>query len=89
MKLIPCPIYASMPTSLQTLVFQPSPPGTRKVILSTNIAETSITINGVKYVIDTGMSKVRSFNPIIGLETLSVTPISKASANQRMGRAGR
>jgi HrpA-like RNA helicase len=58
-------------------------------VLSTNIAETSITISGIRYVVDTGMSKVRTFNPKIGIETLAVQPVSKASAMQRTGRAGR
>ncbi|KAJ3020069.1 hypothetical protein HKX48_001375 [Thoreauomyces humboldtii] len=89
MKLLVCPIYAKLPTDQQTRVFDPAPPGVRKVILSTNVAETSITISGIRYVIDTGMAKVRSFNAKTGMETLAVQPISKASARQRSGRAGR
>ncbi|KAJ3170754.1 putative ATP-dependent RNA helicase dhr2 [Geranomyces variabilis] len=88
-KLLVCPIYAKLPTDQQTRVFEPAPPGTRKVILSTNVAETSITISGIRYVIDTGVSKVRSFNAKTGMESLTVQPISKASAQQRAGRAGR
>ncbi|KAJ3284564.1 putative ATP-dependent RNA helicase dhx33 [Borealophlyctis nickersoniae] len=84
-----CPIFASLPTAQQTRVFEPAPPGTRKIILSTNIAETSITISGVRYVVDTGMVKMRGYNPKIGIESLTVQPISKASARQRTGRAGR
>lgn len=80
-----CPIFASLPTNQQTKVFEPAPKNTRKVILATNIAETSITISGIKFVVDTGMVKVRSFNSKTGIETLSVEPISKASANQRSG----
>jgi HrpA-like RNA helicase len=59
------------------------------VILATNIAETSITISGIKYVVDTGLVKVRAFNAKTGIESLSIEPISKASANQRAGRSGR
>jgi HrpA-like RNA helicase len=89
MKLLVCPIFASLPTSQQTKVFEPTPENTRKVVLSTNIAETSITISGIRYVVDTGMVKVRGFNHKTGIETLTVSPVSKASANQRAGRAGR
>nr|KAJ3423303.1 Splicing factor 3B subunit 3 [Polyrhizophydium stewartii] len=88
-QLLVCPIFASLPTSQQTRVFDPTPPHTRKVVLSTNIAETSITISGIRYVIDTGMAKVRAFNAKTGIESLSIQPISKASAGQRAGRAGR
>jgi len=70
-------------------VFDPAPPGCRKVILATNIAETSITINGIRFVIDTGFVKSKAFNPLNGMESLALTPISKASARQRSGRAGR
>ncbi|KAJ3191900.1 putative ATP-dependent RNA helicase dhr2, partial [Entophlyctis luteolus] len=73
----------------QQKVFSPAPPNTRKVILSTNVAETSITISGIRYIVDTGMAKVRAFNPKHGIESLAVVPISKASALQRLGRAGR
>ncbi len=89
LQLIPCPIFASMPTDQQNKVFEPAPPDTRKVILATNIAETSITISGIKYVIDCGVAKVRGYNSKIGIESLTIQPISKASARQRMGRAGR
>ncbi|KAE8287995.1 putative ATP-dependent RNA helicase DHX33 [Larimichthys crocea] len=65
------------------------PMGCRKVILSTNIAETSVTISGIKYVIDTGMVKAKRFNPDSGLEVLAVQRVSKAQAWQRAGRAGR
>jgi len=89
LKLIICPIYAAMPTEDQLKVFEKTPNGFRKVILATNIAETSITINGVKYVIDTGVVKVRGFNSRIGIDSLVVVPISKSAARQRAGRAGR
>ena len=63
--------------------------GSRKVVVATNIAETSITINGVVYVVDPGFSKQKVYNPRIRVESLLVSPISKASARQRAGRAGR
>ncbi|KAL6558600.1 Pre-mRNA-splicing factor ATP-dependent RNA helicase DEAH1 [Orobanche minor] len=88
-ELIICPIYANLPTELQAKIFEPTPEGARKVILATNIAETSLTIDGIKYVIDPGFSKMKSYNPRTGMESLLVTPISKASANQRAGRSGR
>ncbi|CAJ1064440.1 LOW QUALITY PROTEIN: ATP-dependent RNA helicase DHX33-like [Xyrichtys novacula] len=83
------PLYASLPPLQQLRVFQPAPKGCRKVILSTNIAETSVTISGIKYVIDTGMVKAKRFNPDSGLEVLAVQRVSKAQAWQRAGRAGR
>ncbi|KAH6560728.1 hypothetical protein BASA81_005241 [Batrachochytrium salamandrivorans] len=89
LKILVCPIFASQPTGQQTKVFDPAPPGVRKVVLSTNVAETSITISGIRYVIDTGMVKMRAYNPKSGIESLSVQPISQASAGQRAGRAGR
>ncbi|KAF0535214.1 P-loop containing nucleoside triphosphate hydrolase protein [Gigaspora margarita] len=89
LKIITCLLFAALPTEQQTKVFDPSPPGTRKIILATNIAETSITINGVKYVVDTGKCKMKKFNSRVGMESLSIVNISKDSADQRMGRAGR
>lgn len=83
------PLYASLPPAQQLRVFQPAPKGSRKVVLSTNIAETSITISGIKYVIDTGMVKAKRYNPDSGLEVLAVQRVSKAQAWQRSGRAGR
>ncbi|XP_067350062.1 ATP-dependent RNA helicase DHX33 isoform X2 [Channa argus] len=83
------PLYASLPQAQQLRVFHPAPKGCRKVILSTNIAETSVTISGIKYVIDTGMVKAKRFNPDSGLEVLAVQRVSKAQAWQRAGRAGR
>ena len=70
-------------------MFTPAPPHTRKVILSTNIAESSVTISGIKYVVDTGMVKIRVSQTATGLESLLVVPISKSQAWQRTGRAGR
>lgn len=82
-------LYAAQPSTQQMLVFQPMPPNTRKVIISTNIAETSVTISGIKYVIDSGMVKARAFHPSTGLELLKVQRISQEQAWQRTGRAGR
>ncbi|OAY64295.1 ATP-dependent RNA helicase DHX8, partial [Ananas comosus] len=88
-KLITVPIYSSLPSEQQMNVFKPAPSGFRKVILATNIAETSVTIPGIKYVIDPGWVKVRSYNPVTGMESLTISEISKAQALQRSGRAGR
>ncbi|KAL2346542.1 hypothetical protein Fmac_000542 [Flemingia macrophylla] len=88
-ELIICPIYANLPTELQAKIFEPTPEGAQKVVLATNIAETSLTIDGIKYVIDPGFCKMKSYNPRTGMESLLVTPISKASAMQRAGRSGR
>ena len=87
--LLPVPLYAGLPTDQQMYVFEPAPENTRKVIFSTNIAEASITIDGIIYVIDSGFVKLRAFNPLTSIETLTAVPISKASATQRAGRAGR
>ena len=87
--LIICPVYASLPTDLQKNIFEPTPPNSRKIVLATNIAETSITIEGISYVIDPGYVKENVFNPVTGMESLVVVPCSRASANQRAGRAGR
>ncbi|RLN81331.1 hypothetical protein BBJ28_00022013 [Nothophytophthora sp. Chile5] len=83
------PIYATLPSERQAQVFEPTPEGARKVVLSTNIAETSLTIAGICYVIDTGFCKQTNYNPQTGMESLLVAPVSQAMANQRAGRAGR
>ncbi|KAB2573684.1 putative ATP-dependent RNA helicase DHX35 [Lasiodiplodia theobromae] len=83
------PLYAGLPTDQQMYVFEPTPENTRKVIVATNIAEASVTIEGIVYVIDCGYVKLRAYNPNTGIETLTATPVSKASATQRAGRAGR
>lgn len=88
-ELIICPIYANMPSDEQGRIFEPTPEGARKVVLATNIAETSLTIDGIVYVIDPGYVKENTFNPKIGMSSLTVVPCSRASANQRAGRAGR
>ncbi|KAM6402916.1 ATP-dependent RNA helicase DHX33 [Rhynochetos jubatus] len=87
--MVVAPLYASLPYHRQLHVFQAAPKGCRKVILATNIAETSITIPGIKYVVDTGMVKAKKYNPETGLEVLAVQQVSKAQAWQRAGRAGR
>ena len=88
-KLLVLPLFAALPQAVQQKVFQPAPPKTRKVILATNIAETSVTVSGVRFVIDCGKSKIKQFRTRIGLDSLLVKPISKSAAIQRKGRAGR
>ncbi|KAG2068637.1 P-loop containing nucleoside triphosphate hydrolase protein [Suillus decipiens] len=90
------PLYSSLPPQQQQRIFDPPPkanspdgPPGRKVVISTNIAETSLTIDGIVYVVDPGFSKQNVYNPRIRVESLLVSPISKASAQQRAGRAGR
>ncbi|XP_051124983.1 probable pre-mRNA-splicing factor ATP-dependent RNA helicase DEAH9 [Andrographis paniculata] len=87
--LLVLPLYSGLPRADQDLVFSPTPRGKRKVVISTNIAETSLTLEGVVYVVDSGFSKQRFYNPMTDIESLIVAPISKASARQRTGRAGR
>ncbi|ETN37181.1 uncharacterized protein HMPREF1541_08171 [Cyphellophora europaea CBS 101466] len=88
-KLMVLPIYSQMPADLQAKIFDPAPPGVRKVIVATNIAETSLTVDGIMYVVDTGFSKLKVYNPKMGMDTLQITPVSQANAGQRAGRAGR
>ncbi|KAA3673102.1 pre-mRNA-splicing factor ATP-dependent RNA helicase DHX15/PRP43 [Paragonimus westermani] len=89
------PLYSTLPPNLQQRIFDPPPPKRangaigRKIVVSTNIAETSLTIDGVVFVIDPGFAKQKVYNPRIRVESLLVTAISKASAQQRAGRAGR
>ena len=85
----PLPLYAGLTTDEQMYVFSPAAENTRKIILATNIAEASVTIDGIVYVVDSGFVKLRAFNPITNIETLTAVPTSKASATQRAGRAGR
>lgn len=87
--LLVLPMYSQLPADLQAKIFDAAPPGIRKCIVSTNVAETSLTVDGIKYVIDSGFCKLKVYNPKIGMDTLLVTPVSKANANQRSGRAGR
>lgn len=83
------PIYSQLPADLQSKIFNKAPDGTRKVIVATNIAETSLTVDGIFYVVDTGFCKMKVYNPRIGMDALQVFPESRANANQRSGRAGR
>ena len=94
--LICIPLYSSLPPQQQQRIFDPPPPARtpdgppgRKIVVSTNVAETSLTIDGIVYVVDPGFSKQKVYNPRIRVESLLVSPISKASAQQRAGRAGR
>lgn len=90
------PLYSTLPPQQQQRIFEPAPapareggPAGRKIVISTNIAETSLTIDGIVYVIDPGFAKQKVYNPRIRVESLLVSPISRASAHQRAGRAGR
>ena len=89
LKLNPMPMHGSLPPRDQLKVFQPTVRGFRKVIVATNIAETSITIDGIAYVIDSCFVKLKWFNSDTSVDSLIVTEISQASAQQRTGRAGR
>ena len=88
-KLSILPIYSQMPADLQAKIFDKAAPGVRKVIVATNIAETSLTVDGIMYVVDSGFSKLKVYNPKMGMDTLQITPISQANGSQRAGRAGR
>ncbi|XP_042786905.1 probable ATP-dependent RNA helicase DHX35 isoform X2 [Panthera leo] len=83
------PMYAGLPSFEQMKVFERVSRSVRKVIVATNVAETSITISGIVYVIDCGFVKLRAYNPRTAIECLVVVPVSQASANQRAGRGGR
>ncbi|XP_046888920.1 ATP-dependent RNA helicase DHX8-like isoform X1 [Hypomesus transpacificus] len=88
-ELIILPVYSALPSEMQTRIFDPTPAGSRKVIIATNIAETSLTIDGIYYVVDPGFVKQNVYNSKSGIDQLVVTPISQAQAKQRSGRAGR
>ena len=88
-ELIILPVYSALPSEMQTRIFDPAPPGSRKVVVATNIAETSLTIDGIHYVVDPGFVKQKVYNSKTGIDQLVVTPISQAQAKQRAGRAGR
>lgn len=83
------PIYSQLPADLQARIFERAPDGHRKCIVATNIAETSLTVDGIIYVVDCGYGKVKVYNPRIGMDALQIAPVSQAGANQRAGRAGR
>eukprot|EP01059_Diplonema_ambulator_P021087 TRINITY_DN3509_c1_g1_i1.p1 TRINITY_DN3509_c1_g1~~TRINITY_DN3509_c1_g1_i1.p1 ORF type:complete len:1010 (+),score=356.42 TRINITY_DN3509_c1_g1_i1:81-3110(+) len=88
-ELLILPSYAQLPSEMLSRIFEPAPPGGRKIVITTNIAEASITIDGVYYVIDPGLAKQKRYNPKLKMDSLDVAPISQASAKQRAGRAGR
>ena len=82
-------LYGDLPLELQDKAIRPSPPGRRKVVLATSIAETSLTIDGVRVVIDGGLMRVSRFSPATGMSRLETVRVTRASADQRRGRAGR
>ncbi|WP_457977936.1 ATP-dependent helicase HrpB [Ectopseudomonas composti] len=84
-----CPLHGELDLAAQRAAIEPAPAGTRKVVLATNIAETSLTIDGVRVVIDAGLARVPRFDPASGMTRLDTQRISRASATQRAGRAGR
>lgn len=88
-KLLILPIYSQLPADLQAKIFENAEDGARKCIVATNIAETSLTVDGIFYVIDTGYGKIKVYNPRMGMDALQVFPVSRAAADQRAGRAGR
>jgi len=88
-ELIILPVYGALPSEMQSRIFEPAPLGSRKCVIATNIAEASLTIDGIYYVVDPGFSKQKAYNPQTKMDSLIVTPISQASARQRAGRAGR
>jgi ATP-dependent RNA helicase DHX8/PRP22 len=88
-ELIILPVYSALPSEMQTKIFEAAPPGSRKCVIATNIAETSITIDGIFYVIDPGFVKQNCYDAKLGMDSLQVVPISQAQARQRSGRAGR
>eukprot|EP00250_Pteridium_aquilinum_P021702 c25200_g2_i1 orf=163-3891(+) len=83
------PMYSQLPADLQAKIFQKAEEGVRKCIVATNIAETSLTVDGILFVIDSGYGKFKVYNPRMGMDSLQVFPCSQAAANQRSGRAGR
>lgn len=84
-----CPFYGSLDFARQDAAIRPAMPGRRKIVLATSIAETSITIEGVRVVIDSGLARVPRYEPDLGLSRLETVRVSRASADQRRGRAGR
>ncbi|CAG9462550.1 unnamed protein product [Pedinophyceae sp. YPF-701] len=88
-ELIVLPVYSALPSEMQTRIFEAPPPGKRKCVVATNIAEASLTIDGIYFVVDPGFSKVKVYNAKLGMDSLVTSPISQASARQRAGRAGR
>ncbi|OAL55510.1 DEAH-box RNA helicase-like protein, partial [Pyrenochaeta sp. DS3sAY3a] len=89
MKVHVLPLYSQLPTNQQLRVFEPPPDGSRLIVLATNVAETSLTIPGIRYVFDCGRAKEKKYDLVTGVQSFEIGWISKASANQRAGRAGR
>src|SRR6185369_16934220 len=83
------PLFGALEAEVQDRAIAPPPPGKRKVVLATSIAETSLTIDGVRVVIDSGLARVPRYEPDVGLTRLETVRVSRASADQRRGRAGR
>ena len=77
------PIYSQLPSDLQAKIFQRSEGGLRKCVVATNIAETSLTVDGIVFVVDSGYCKLKVYNPRIGMDALQVYPVSRANADQR------
>jgi len=73
-------VYSALPSDQQSEIFEPAPPGSRKCVIATNIAEASLTIDGIFYVVDPGFAKMKVYNPKLGMDSLVVSPISQASA---------
>ncbi len=88
-NIIIAPLYGTMDVAAQDLAVSPAEPGTRKVVLATSIAETSLTIEGVRVVVDSGLARVPRYEPDVGVTRLETVRVSRASADQRRGRAGR
>ena len=88
-KIVTYPIYSALETIEQRAIFDAPPRDTRKVIFATNIAQTSVTIPGIRYVVDSGFVKQKMYEPHASMDALLVVPISQAAATQRAGRAGR
>lgn len=87
--LLVLPMYSQLPADLQAKIFERAASGARKVVVATNVAETSLTVDGIAYVVDCGFGKLKQYNSRVGMDCLLVTPISQANADQRAGRAGR
>ncbi|MGY3260299.1 ATP-dependent helicase HrpB [Pseudomonas chlororaphis] len=88
-EILLCPLHGELDLAAQRAAIEPAPPGKRKVVLATNIAETSLTIDGVRVVVDAGLARVPRFDPGSGMTRLDTQRVSRASATQRAGRAGR
>lgn len=82
-ELLILPVYAQLPAEMQSRIFDPAPPGARKVVIATNIAETSITIDEIYYVVDPGFVKQNAYDPKLGMDSLVVTPVSQAQADRK------